>query len=127
MKLFLKRIAARLPDRWQQELKRRYFRSEIRRGRFRTNEREYGLLSALVSPEDWVLDVGANIGHYTVRFSELVGKLGRVISFEPVPETFELLAANIALITPNVTLINAAASDSTRVIGMEIPRFDSGL
>lgn len=46
-----------------------------------------------------------------------------------MPETFELLAANVALVSwKNVTLINAAASDSTRVSAMEIPSFeDSGL
>src|SRR5689334_11447094 len=108
---FLKRTAARLPNRWQQQLKRILFASQIRGGRFYTSEAEYALLSRLVSPGDWVLDIGANVGHYTVRFSELVHREGRVFAFEPVPETFELLAANTALAAlNNITLINAAAS-----------------
>ncbi len=124
----LKAFAARLPRRWQQELKRRYFGSMIRRGRFDTNEPEYALLSSLVAPGDWVLDIGANIGAYTLRLSQLTGSDGRVIAFEPVPETFELLAAHAALCQPmNVTLINAAASDKACVVGMEIPKFASGL
>ena len=128
MKQALKRVAARLPARWQQELKRRYFGSMIRRRRFGTNEKEYALLDTLVGRGDWVLDVGANIGAYTLRLSELVGAEGRVIAFEPVPETFELLAANAALApAKNITLINAAASDSAREIGMEIPKFATGL
>lgn len=129
MKRTLKRLAARLPRRWQQELKRRYFGRQIRNRSFRTDEAEFELLSAMVSTGDWVLDIGANLGHYTVRLSELVGAGGRVISFEPVPETFELLAANVALIPHrNVTLINAAASDSAGVCGMQIPKLDdSGL
>jgi FkbM family methyltransferase len=121
----LKQLAARLPLAWQQELKRHYFRKQIRSRSFKTNEPEYERLSALVSSGDWVLDIGANIGHYTMRLSELVGELGRVISFEPVPETFELLAAH-ACMAPfkNITLINAAASESAGISSMDIPRFN---
>jgi ubiquinone/menaquinone biosynthesis C-methylase UbiE len=93
MKRRLKKLAARLPLRWQQELKRRYFANQIRKHSFRAPEPEFEMLSPMVSAGDWVLDVGANIGQYTLRLSELVGESGRVISFEPVPETFELLAA----------------------------------
>ena len=75
-----------------------------------------------------MIDVGANVGHYTKRFSELVGATGRVIAFEPIPETFALLAANIQLLPlANVTLINAALSDKTDLAGMSIPVFDTGL
>lgn len=125
----LKKIASRLPRRAQQGLKRFHFGRQIRSRNFRTAEPEYDLLPALISPGDWVLDVGANVGHYTARFSELVGERGRVISFEPVPDTFELLASNVALLPhKNVTLINSAASDVTDVVGIEIPKFtDSGL
>jgi len=128
MKNTLKRIAARLSKRRQQELKRLYFGRQIRRGRFRTDEQEYELLPDFVSPGDWVLDVGANVGHYTQRMSQLVGPAGRVIAFEPVPDTFELLAANAALFADhNVTLINAAASAASGVVRMEIQQFQSGL
>lgn len=123
-----KTIASKLPDRWQNELKRAQFGREIRRGGFYTDEKEYELLDRWVSDGDWVLDIGANIGHYTARLSELVGRSGRVVAFEPVPTTFELLAANMArLPLSNVTLLNIAASDSTGIVGMSIPKFDSGL
>lgn len=124
----LKRIAATLPPLWQNELKRIYFRREIRRDSFVTPEPEYAILSTLISAGDWVIDVGANVGHYTKRFSELVGPTGRVIAFEPVPETFALLAANLQVLPKaNVTLINAAVSDKTSLVGMSIPAFDTGL
>ena len=81
-----------------------------------------------MKPGDTVLDIGANIGHYTARLSNLVGANGRVIAFEPIPETFELLACNVArLAIQNVTLINAAACDSTTEVGMAVPGFESGL
>lgn len=124
----LKRIAARLPFAWQQQLKRHYFARQLRQGRFVTDEQEFGLLDSMVRPGDWVLDVGANIGHYTSRLSQLVGPGGRVVAFEPVPATFELLASNVSrLACANVTLLNVAASDTTRSVGMSMPAFHSGL
>lgn len=129
MKQGLKKVAARLPITWQQELKRYYFSRQIQNGSFNTHEPEYQRLPSLVSQGDWVLDVGANIGHYSIRLSELVGEMGRVISFEPVPDTFQLLAANAALARHrNITLINAAASSASGTSRMDIPKFgDSGL
>ncbi|MBX3727996.1 MAG: FkbM family methyltransferase [Candidatus Sumerlaeia bacterium] len=123
-----KRLAARLPARWQSELKRLQYARQIRRGSFATNEPEYALLPQIVAPGDWVIDIGANVGHYTKRLSELVGPTGRVIAFEPVPETFALLAANAACFPhANVTLLNAAVSERFDALGMTIPSFDSGL
>jgi len=124
----LKRVAASLPRRWQQALKRRHIALQILRGRFRADEPEYDRLASLVHPGDWVLDVGANVGHYTVRLSELVGPGGRVIAFEPVRETMELLAATVArLPSSNVTLMHVAASDTARVAAMTIPKHANGL
>lgn len=79
----------------------------------------------MVSSGDWALDIGANVGHYTLRLSELVGERGRVIAFEPVPEAFEVLTVNAALAPyRNITLINAAISESTSISGMEIPKYE---
>ena len=125
---FIKQLFSHLPQSWQSELKRLRYARQIRSGTFQTDEPEYLMLSELVSPGDWVLDVGANVGHYTKRFSELVGDQGRVIAFEPVPATFSLLASNAQHFAhPNVSLINAAVSDHFAEVGMSIPRFSSGL
>lgn len=124
----LKRLAARMPHRWQQTLKRHYFAQQISRARFLTDEPEYALLDQLVAPGDWVLDIGANIGHYTARLSELVGTQGRVFAFEPIPDTFEILTANATRFRHrNVTLLNVAASDTSAVASMTMPLTDSGL
>ena len=100
----------------------------IRARSFASDEPEYGWLPGWVKPGDWVLDIGANVGHYTFRLSHLVGPTGRVIALEPVLDTLELLAANAAKFTcGNVTLLNAAASDTTRIVAMTLPSFSSGL
>ena len=124
----LKKIAARLPESWQYELKRIHHRRQIKKGVFLTSEPEYKILQDFIKPGDWVVDIGANIGYYTKRFSELVGPQGRVISFEPIPATFSLLAANVQLFhNKNVTLINAAVSEKLDLAGMSIPSFSTGL
>jgi len=104
------------------------YRRQIAHGTFRTSEPEWELASRWLSLGDWAVDVGANIGHYTKRFSDIVGVFGRVFAFEPIPPTFDLLASNVARFTnANVTLLNLAASDSTQLQGMIVPSFDTGL
>ena len=126
--LQLKQLVSHFPHRWQTELKRIHFGRQINRKKFVTDEPEYKILHKLISPGDWVLDVGANLGHYTNKFSELVGPHGRVIAFEPVPTTFFLLSANTQRFTySNVTLINVAVSDSVDIVGISIPKFSTGL
>jgi FkbM family methyltransferase len=61
---------------------------------------------------DVFVDVGAHIGWYTSLASRLVGKRGRVISFEPTPENFRILKRNVeSNRLENVELHNAAVSD----------------
>src|SRR5258708_7971881 len=123
----LKQMAAHFPAKWQHELKRHYYSWQIRHGRFRTHEQEFQQLDEYVSPGDWAIDIGANVGHYTAKLSKLVGPNGRVLALEPVPKTFELLAHNARYFqNANVTLLNVAASDRAAVLGMEVPQIQSG-
>jgi FkbM family methyltransferase len=109
-------------------LKRIHFGRLIATNAFTTDEPEYAMLDKWVSPGDWVVDIGANVGHYTYRLSSLVGATGRVLAFEPVPDSFALLTATAQRCAhANVTLINAAASDCTGVAGMSIPTRTNGL
>ena len=124
----LKSFAAQLPLRAQQALKRHLHGYRIRSHTFSGGEPEFERLAEWVRPGDWAIDLGANIGHYTYRLSELVGLAGRVIAFEPIRQTFELLSANVARFRyDNVTLLNAAASDRAGIVNMSLPRFESGL
>jgi FkbM family methyltransferase len=49
----------------------------------------------LINKNDTVLDVGANIGYYSVIFSKLVGQTGKVYSFEPLAEYNKILKQNL--------------------------------
>ena len=126
--MVLKRLVGLLPEKWINEIRRLRFAVQISRGTFTGDEPEYFQLRDWVNEGDWVLDVGANIGRYTKRLSEIVGPSGRVIAFEPIPETFAILASNVSLLQhKNVTLVNAACSDACSTLQMQIPSFDTGL
>jgi FkbM family methyltransferase len=125
VKEIYKRVAGSLPERWQHSLKRRYYARQVRRGTFRSEEPEYKLLDEVISPGDWVIDVGANIGTYTLKMSELVSSNGRVLALEPIPDTFDLLTSNCKLSRfKNVTLLNVAASERIGIVRMQIPRWE---
>jgi FkbM family methyltransferase len=125
----IKRFASKLPSRALWGLQRLRYWLQIHNGDFfKAHEPEYYRLEEWVNDGDFVIDVGANIGQYTARLSKLVGRSGRVLAFEPVPDTFELLAFNISLLDlTNVSLFNAAVSSEARIVGMSIPKFETGL
>jgi FkbM family methyltransferase len=124
----LRNLAAKLPPKWQQEVKRIHYGRQIGKSAFATDEPEFAKLADWLKPGDWVIDIGANVGHYTLELSRLVGPEGRVIAFEPIPATFELLSANCRqAANDNVTLFNAAVSKETRVARMTIPKWEHGL
>jgi FkbM family methyltransferase len=73
---------------------------------------ETALLTQEIHPGQTVIDVGANIGYYTLLFSKLTGDEGRVFAFEPEPLNYEILSENLARNSrTNVIAFKQAASD----------------
>ncbi len=60
-------------------------------------QQEKAFLGLKPSLGDVVLDVGAHIGSYTLRYSKMVGSQGKVIAFEPEPDNRRILNWNIRL------------------------------
>lgn len=59
-----------------------------------------------------VLDIGANVGFYSMLLSRLVGPSGRVLSFEPLPRNVYFLNRHIILNRiNNIEVYEAAVSD----------------
>jgi len=55
------------------------------------------VVTAYVVPGMSILDVGANMGYYTVKWGSLIGPGGVLHAFEPNPEVLDLLRANVSI------------------------------
>lgn len=55
------------------------------------------LLTSYLRPADTFVDVGANLGYYTVLGGDAVGSAGRVVAFEPSKRIRSRLERNVAL------------------------------
>jgi FkbM family methyltransferase len=116
------------PNWFQILLKQLIYTSKIKMGRFVTSEPEFKYIETILRPGDSVIDIGANMGVYTLKFSKLVGATGRVYAFEPIPESFYLLTMHTNLSQhQNITLFNMAASMQSMIVSMIIPRSDNRL
>ncbi len=115
-----------LPRALQLQLKKMYYPRVLRRfdeARWPGAE----IVQRLIQPGDTVVDAGANIGYVSMLLARWVGPTGRVISFEPVPDTFALLAHNMkALRLAQVTPTCAALSSQPGEADMYVPNYESG-
>ncbi len=78
-------------------------------------------LREIVEPGSLCLDVGANIGYFTVMMSSLSGETGIVYAFEPESRNFELLTANASLAGKSAAPIiarNVAISDEAGSVNL---------
>lgn len=75
------------------------------------------LFEQIVKPQHVVLDVGANIGAFTLLFSQLVGVKGRVLAFEPQRIVHQMLCANVALnALMNVDVYHACVGSTDEIV-----------
>jgi FkbM family methyltransferase len=88
---------------------------------------ETALLKKEIKPGQTVLDIGANIGYYTLIAAKLVGPKGKVYAFEPDPDNFALLKKNVeANGYVNVVLLNQAVSDKTSTAKLFLNKTNKG-
>lgn len=72
---------------------------------------------------DIVVDVGANIGYYTMMLAKAVGPKGKVFAFEPEPNNFELIKKNIdANGFTNIIPINSAVGKENGMLKLYISK-----
>jgi FkbM family methyltransferase len=82
---------------------------------------ELTMVRHLAAPGSTAIDVGANIGMYTVALATAVGREGAVLAFEPVPQTSERLRANLSLNElTNVEVVAAAAGASRGIADIRL-------
>ncbi|WP_399897172.1 FkbM family methyltransferase [Streptomyces sp. BBFR51] len=76
-----------------------------------------GWLRRRLRPGDGFVDVGANIGVFSVLAAQLVGAAGRVVAIEASPELHRRLVGHARLnALGNIRALNAAVSDRSRTL-----------
>ncbi len=71
-----------------------------------------------------VIDVGANNGHFTIEFADLVGEGGRVYAFEPQRIIYQQLCGNVFMNgLDNVYAYNVALGDQEGKTNIEVPDY----
>ncbi|MDB4815483.1 FkbM family methyltransferase, partial [Akkermansiaceae bacterium] len=80
------------------------------------------VVQAYLRPDDVLLDIGAQVGLLTSQASQRVGPLGSILSFEPDPENYVVLAGLVARNRlDNVRLCHFGLSDSEGEITFRRP------
>jgi FkbM family methyltransferase len=86
---------------------------------FEANQRHF--FNHYLRPGDCVVDIGANIGLFTLIAASRVGEHGRVYAIEPALTTYRRLLENIALNRlTHVTSRQLAVSDHSGQIGLNV-------
>lgn len=85
------------------------------------------LLRKLVRPGMQVIDVGANIGLYSLLLSRLVESTGSVLAFEPEPNLFAILRENcVRNNATNIDLFQCALGRVSGLASFHRSAFNSG-
>lgn len=80
------------------------------------------LIATTLGPGKTFVDVGANIGYYSILGGRLVGESGRVLAIEPQQTVFSELVKNLNLNNlKNSTPLNIALSDQRATTNFYVP------
>lgn len=85
------------------------------------------IVKKIIKKGDVVIDLGANIGYYTLIFARIVGENGKAYAFEPEPLNVSLLKKNVEVNGyENVIIVNKAISNKTEKIKLYIDDENQG-
>jgi FkbM family methyltransferase len=97
----------------------------IRMGFLRKKYPEIFYLKQLIKPGFICVDIGANVGYYSVQLSKLVNPGGHVYSVEPVPLFAKVFQRNCNKFAhKNVTLYQVALGAEQREVTLATPMMD---
>lgn len=82
-------------------------------------------LKTLVKPGFTCVDIGANVGYYSVFLSKYAGKTGRVFAIEPVPLFANIFVKNTGRFAlKNITLYQCALGAEKKKVTLGTPLID---
>ena len=88
---------------------------------------ETSIFLKLISKKKFFLDIGANLGYYSIIASKLISKLGKVVAIEPERSNLELLHQNLDMNnTLNVDVIEKACSDKSHASFLKLSKDNLG-
>lgn len=98
------------------------FRLAYRSGWLRrdSNYAFHYFVSRLVKRGDYVIDIGANLGYFSMVFADLIGQEGRLWSVEPVPVYRQILMQFLGR-RSNVEILPYALGDQPGEVQMGVP------
>ncbi|MDE2590834.1 MAG: FkbM family methyltransferase, partial [Patescibacteria group bacterium] len=87
---------------------------------------EKKFFKSIISSGMTIVDVGANIGYFTMLFSKLVGPNGKVVAFEPNPRSYSFLEKNVKSNSlQNIIAVKKAVSDHSGVTKLFLSKNNS--
>jgi len=97
----------------------------IKLGFFKTKYPELFFLKVLIKPGFVCIDIGANVGYYSVFLSKFVAESGHVYSVEPVPLFAEVFVKNTKKFAlENISLYQTALGAEQKRITMGTPQIE---
>jgi FkbM family methyltransferase len=97
----------------------------VRLGFFKKTHPEIHYLSQMIQPGDVCIDIGANLGYYSLIMSELAGIDGKVYAVEPIPLFQKIWKKNVSKSKwKNLELMPFALGEKNQQIKMGMPAPD---
>jgi FkbM family methyltransferase len=88
-------------------------------------KKESAFIASVLRENDTFIDIGANVGYYTLLASKIITK-GEIYSFEPELENYQRLNKNIELNNlKNVTAVRKACTDKNGMISFSVAGDDN--
>ena len=111
-----------------QLFRKKYFLFRLKSQKIFNDEEELLILPKIIKPDDIVVDIGANIGVYTIFISRLLSDTGCILSFEPIPDTCDILRNNVKkLCCKKAKVFQLALTDNKGTVEMVVPKDENGV
>lgn len=100
----------------------------VNKGFLKKKYPELFYLKEIVKPNDVCIDIGANVGYYSIFLSKIVGRSGKVYAIEPIPLFAEIWKKNVKRSKiNNLELYNYALGGTEENVKMGIPEVNGVL